>query len=92
MMHNQKNYKAPGNSCGNCLRGWVGLGTGLAAMWFLTFVALPQLQQLPGIKPAMQAIADSDISASTYWYTQSEETAYAALYVRKTIDGLERRR
>jgi hypothetical protein len=72
--------------------GWLGLGIGLAAMWFLTFVALPQIQRLPIINPVMEAIAESGINAGSYWYTQSEETAYGAIYVRNTLAGIERRK
>jgi hypothetical protein len=77
---------------GGSLRGWMRLGLGVAALWLLTFVVLPLGQRLPVVEPVMQAIIKADIKATQYWYTQSEETAYSAMYVRHTLDGIERRR
>jgi hypothetical protein len=77
---------------GKTLRGWMQLGLGVAALWLLTFVVLPLGQRLPVVEPVMQAIVKADIKATQYWYTQSEETAYSAMYIRHTLDGMERRR
>jgi|GEM_PF-1390495 len=67
------------------LRGWFGLVLGLAAIWVMAYVVLPWGNRLPLIAPIMQAIETSGIDAGTYWYTQSEETAVAQMYVRHAI-------
>jgi hypothetical protein len=77
---------------GNVLGNWVRLALGLAALWLLTFVILPLGQRLPVVEPVMQAIVKADIKATQYWYTQSEETAYSAMYLRHTLEGMERRK
>ncbi|MFU8769044.1 MAG: hypothetical protein ACNA7H_04855 [Desulfotignum sp.] len=77
----EKNRKQGG------LRGWLRLAVGLAMIWAMAYVILPWGSTLPVIAPIMQAIADSEIDAGAYWYTQSEETAIAQMYVRHAIDG-----
>ena len=67
------------------LRGWFGLALGLAAIWIMAYVVLPWGNRLPLIAPIMQAIEVSGIDAGSYWYTQSEETAVAQMYVRHAI-------
>jgi len=67
------------------LRGWFGLAMGLAAIWIMTYVVLPWGNRLPLVAPIMHAIETSNIDAGTYWYTQSEETAVAQMYVRHAI-------
>ena len=67
------------------MRGWLGLAAGLALLWATAYVILPWGGQLPYIKPIMQAIEASDIDAGAYWYTQSEETAIAQVYVGNAI-------
>lgn len=67
------------------LRAWLGLVVGLGLLWTATYIVLPWGQTLPYIQPIMQAIEESDIDAGTYWYTQSEETALAQMYVRHAI-------
>lgn len=67
------------------VRGWFGLALGLAAIWVMAYVVLPWGNRLPLIAPIMQAIEVSGIDAGTYWYTQSEETAVAQMYVRHAI-------
>lgn len=70
----------------HCMRrGWVGLVVGLIFLWAMTYVVLPYGQTLPYIQPVMKAIADSDVDAGTYWYTQSEKTAVGQMYVRNTL-------
>ena len=76
----------------NVLRGWFRLGLGLAAFWLLTYVVLPLGQRLPLVEPVMQVIEEADIPAGQYWYTQSEETAQGVMYVRNTLNGIERRK
>jgi hypothetical protein len=66
--------------------GWLGLAAGLALIWTVAYVILPWGNKLPFIAPIMQAIEVSDIDAGAYWYTQSEETAVAQMYVRHAID------
>lgn len=65
--------------------GWLGLAAGLGLLWMTTYVILPWGKTLPYIQPIMQAIDESDIDAGQYWYTQSEETAIAQMYVRHAI-------
>lgn len=77
----EKNRKQGG------LSGWFRLAAGLALIWTMAYVILPWGSKLPVIAPIMQAIADSDIDAGAYWYTQSEETAVAQMYVRHAIDS-----
>ncbi|MCJ8498962.1 hypothetical protein [Desulfatitalea alkaliphila] len=67
------------------LRGWLGLAAGLGLLWVTAYVILPWGNQLPYIQPIMQAIEDSEIDAGTYWYTQSEETAVATMFVQNTL-------
>ncbi len=69
------------------LPGWLGLAAGLVLIWTLAYVILPWAGRLPLIKPVMQAIEVSDVDAGAYWYTQSEETAIAQMYVRHAVDG-----
>ncbi len=72
-----------------CLRGWLSLAVGLGLLWTATYIVLPWGQTLPYIQPIMKAIKESDINAGTYWYTQSEETALAKMYVRHAIRRVE---
>jgi hypothetical protein len=83
--------KVSGDGC-KPLHGWIGLGLGVAAFWFLTFVLLPLGQRLPMVEPVMEAIAVAELKPNQYWYTQSEETAQGAMHVRNTLDGLKRRK
>lgn len=70
---------------GRTLRGWFGLAAGLGFIWVMAYVVLPFGQTLPYIQPVMRAIADADVDAGTYWYTQSEETAVGQMYVRSAL-------
>lgn len=70
---------------GGRMRRWMGLGAALGAMWVMVYVVLPWSQNLPFVRPVMQIIADADIDAGTYFYTQSEETAQAQMFVRNTM-------
>jgi hypothetical protein len=65
------------------------LALGLAALWFLTFVALPLGQRLPFVAPWMAIVAETDINTSAYYYTQLDETAEGALFVRKKLEGIK---
>lgn len=67
------------------LRGWLGLALGVGLIWTAMYVVLPWGKTLPYIKPIMTAIDASDIDTTAYWYTQSEETAIAQMYVRNVI-------
>ena len=62
---------------------------GLAVFWVLVFVVLPLGQRLPLIKPVMEIIVESGVDAGAYFYTQSEETAYAVMYVNHTVNGVK---
>lgn len=68
-------------------RGWLGLAAGLGIIWVMGYVLLPWSQSLGPIRPIMTIITDADIDAGTYWYTQSEETARAQMYVRNVLRG-----
>ena len=81
--HNIANASTPAG--GNKLRGWLGLAIGLGFIWMMGFVILPWGQTLPHIQPIMQAIETSDIDAGAYWYTQSEKTAIAQVFVRHAL-------
>lgn len=67
------------------LRGWLGLVAGLAVVWVMAYVVLPWGQNLPHVRPIMQAIADSNVDTGTYWYSQCENTAVAQMYVQNAI-------
>jgi len=67
------------------LRGWFGLAAGLGFLWVMAYVVLPYGQTLPYIQPVMRVIAESDVHAGAYWYTQSEETAVRQMYVRNIL-------
>lgn len=71
------------------LQGWLGLAMGLAALCFMAFVALPLGQRLPFVGPWMAIISEADINTTAYWYTQSEETAEAAMLVRNKMEAIE---
>jgi len=65
--------------------GWIALAGGLALLWATAYVILPWGSKLPYIQPIMQAIEASEIDAAAYWYTQSEETARAQMFVHHAI-------
>lgn len=67
------------------LRPWLKLGMGLGLIWIMAYVVLPWGQTLPHIRPVMSAMEKADINAADYWYTQSEETARAQMFVRNAI-------
>lgn len=78
---------ATGNplTAGKRLLSWLGLVLGLGLIWIMAYVILPWGQTLPHIRPIMVTIEQADIDAGSYWYTQSEETARAQMYVRNAI-------
>ncbi|MEX1301276.1 MAG: hypothetical protein AB1Z38_02585 [Desulfotignum sp.] len=82
-----KTVPQPAISQRSRLRGWFGLAAGLAVIWIMAYVILPWGNRLPLVAPIMQAIEVSGIDAGAYWYTQSEETAVAQMYVRHAIGG-----
>ena len=84
MRKTEKKARGTSAQCGK-MYGWLGLAAGLGLLWMATYVILPWGKTLPYIKPIMQAIDESDIDAGQYWYTQSEETAIAQMYVRHAI-------
>lgn len=88
-MATKKAFVKMGAASRGALRGWLGLTIGLACIWFLAFVALPQGSKLPLVEPVMKAISEADINASAYWYTQSEETPGAAMFVRTRVKEAE---
>jgi hypothetical protein len=67
------------------LSGWFGLGVGLGVVWILAYVLLPWVASLSPVRPVMEALAQSGADASQYFYTQSEETAVAQMYVRNAL-------
>lgn len=62
--------------------GWCNLILALGLFWLLAQVVLPWGQTLPALQPFMTAIRDADVDVTTYWYTQSEKTAEAEIYIR----------
>ena len=72
-------------------RGLTGLGLGILCLWILTYVILPAGQKLPLAKPVMDVLIAEQVNSSAYWYTQSEETAVGAMYVKNTLASLEKR-
>jgi hypothetical protein len=70
---------------GRGLRSWLGLAVGLGLIWIMAYVILPWGRTLPYIGPIMDCVEQADIDAGSYWYTQSEETARAQMYVRNAI-------
>lgn len=60
--------------------------TGLAMIWMFMFVALPWVKTLPVIKPIMDIIAEADIDANQYFYTQSEETFQAGPHIKFRLE------
>ena len=81
-------YQSPPGHGRGPLKGWLGLAFGLAALWILTFVALPLGQKQPIVAPWMAIVAETDINTSAYYYTQLDETAEGALFVRKKLEGI----
>ncbi len=69
---------------------WLRFGLCLGIFWLLVYVVLPQGQRLPVVKPVMDVIVASGVDAGAYFYTQSEETAYAVMYVNNTVNGVKR--
>lgn len=72
-------------------RGLAGLGLGILCLWILTYVILPAGQKLPLAKPVMDVLIAEQVNSAAYWYTQSEETAVGAMYVKNTLASLEKR-
>jgi hypothetical protein len=77
------------NIFGQRIKAWLLLAIGLGLIWVMTFAALPLGQRLPAVGPVMDAIERADIDAGTYWYTQSEETARAQMFIRNAIRRYE---
>lgn len=67
------------------LSGWLRLCAGLGAIWILAYVVLPWGAGLRFVRPVMDVLAASGAEATHYFYTQSEETAVAQMYVRNTL-------
>ena len=67
------------------IRAWLLLAVGLGLIWALAFAALPLGRCLPAVGPVMDAIDRADIDAGAYWYTQSEETARAQMFIKNAI-------
>jgi hypothetical protein len=82
-IHINRDERSPGRQG----RAWLRLALGLGLIWAMAFVILPWGQKLPHIRPIMKTITDANIDAGAYWYTQSEETAPAQMYVRNATRG-----
>jgi len=74
-----------GRPPGSRLSSWLRLGLGLGVVWVLAYVLLPWASGLSPVRPIMEALAESGADATHYFYTQSEETALAQMYVRNTL-------
>jgi hypothetical protein len=70
---------------GDRIKAWLLLAIGLGLIWALAFAALPLGRCLPAVGPVMDAIDRADIDAGAYWYTQSEETARAQMFIKNAI-------
>jgi hypothetical protein len=81
-MNDFKKHEPP---IANGLQAWLKLALGLGLIWVTAFIILPWGQTLPAIRPIMDKIVEAHVDAGTYWYTQSEETARAQMYVRHSI-------
>ena len=84
-MHATNHRLSGGARAKGLLRGWIGLAAGLGLIWAMAYVILPWGQTLPPVRPVMQAIEEAGVDAGAYWYTQSEETADAQMYVRNAV-------
>ncbi len=69
------------------LSGWLRLSLGLGAVWVLAYVVLPWLSNASPARPVMEVLGESGAKATDYFYTQSEATALAQMYVRNTLAG-----
>jgi hypothetical protein len=77
----------PGSLPGSRLSAWLRLGLGLGVLWLLAYIVLPWASGLPAIRPVMEVLERSGGDATHYFYTQSEETALAQMYVRNVLAG-----
>ena len=84
----------PGFRPGCRRSAWLRLGLGLCVLWLLAYLVLPWASGLPAVRPVMEVLERSGGDATPYFYTQSEETALAQMYVRNTLaaaqDGYQR--
>jgi hypothetical protein len=74
-----------GSPDGSRLSGWLRLGLGLGVVWVLAYILLPWASGLSPVRPIMEALAESGADPTLYFYTQSEETALAQMYVRNAL-------
>jgi len=77
----------PGFRPGPRRSGWLRLLAGLGAVWILAYVLLPWMSGLAAVRPVMEVLERSGGDATHYFYTQSEETALAQMYVRNALAG-----
>jgi len=67
------------------LKSWLKLFIGIAALWFLTYVVGPFVDNLPWIKPATSFIDDSGINTPAFYYTAVEEVGDAEAFIRNSL-------
>lgn len=82
-----KTLQSPGGSQNppGRLKSWFKLCIGIAALWFLTYVVGPFVDNLPWIKPAVTFIDDSGINAPAFYYTGVEEVGDAEVFIRNSL-------
>jgi hypothetical protein len=68
------------------LKSWFKLCVGIAALWFLTYVVGPFVDNLPWIKPAVSFIDDSGINTPAFYYTGVEEVGEAVNSIRNSLE------
>ena len=90
-MHTDTVSRTPMGGTGKA-RGLMSLGLGILAFWLLTYVALPAGQKLPLVRPVMDVLIAEEVNSAAYWYTQSEETAVGAMYIKNTLANLDKRK
>lgn len=68
------------------LKSWLKLLLGIGALWFLTYVLGPFVDNLPWIKPVTTFIDDSGINAPAFYYTGVEEVGEAVNSIRNSLE------
>lgn len=79
-------HKTGGNAGSTgAARRWMALLLGLALIGLFLFVVAPAAVQVAGIGGAVDAIAQKDIEAGAYFYTDVAKVGEAELYLRHSL-------
>lgn len=79
-------HKTGGTAAGpKAARRLMALLLGLALIGLFLFVAAPAAVQVTGIGSAVDAIAQKDIEAGAYFYTDVAKVGEAELYLRHAL-------